>query len=194
MTRRMHRIRGLVVAVLLVLAVAMLLEYWSPPWWRRLSYPLDYEQHIAGAAKRHSVDPYLVAALIRVESSFDPEVRSPKGATGLMQLLPSTARYVAKRRGRKFAQADLLRPEYNIDVGTYYMSYLLVRYGTLRYALAAYNGGEANVDRWIAGREGDDPAKVVRDIPFPETRRFVTSVLVARSAYAELYPDAFDAR
>lgn len=191
MTSGIRRIRGLVLAVLVVLAAALLLEYWSPAWWRRLSYPLDYEPSIQAAAKRYTVDPYLIAAMIRIESSFDPEVKSPKGAVGLMQVLPSTARYVEKRRGNSRLTTTLARPAYNIDVGTAYFRYLVDRYGTTEYALAAYNGGETNVDKWIAGREADKPRDVVRDFPFSETRAFVKKVLDTRLIYRELYPEAF---
>lgn len=191
MTFGIRRIRGLVLVVLAVLVAALLLEYWSPAWWRRLSYPLDYEPSIQAAAKRHAVDPYLITAMIRVESSFDPEVKSPKGAVGLMQVLPSTARYVEKRRGNSRLTTSLVRPAYNIDIGTAYFRYLVDRYGTTEYALAAYNGGEANVDKWIAGRESETPREVVRDFPFPETRAFVRKVLETRLIYLELYPEAF---
>lgn len=191
MTSGMRRIRGLVLAVLVVLIAALLLEYWSPAWWRRLSYPLDYEPSIKAAGKRYAVDPYLIAAMIRIESSFDPEVKSPKGAVGLMQVLPSTARYVEKRRGNSRLTASLARPAYNIDIGTAYFRYLVDRYGTTEYALAAYNGGEANVDKWITGREDDKPRDVVRDFPFSETRAFVKKVLDTRLIYRELYPEAF---
>lgn len=190
MTRQIVRVRGLIVAVLAVLLVVMLLEWWSPSWWRRISYPLDYEAQIKRSATRYKVDPYLVLAMIRIESSFDPEVRSSKGAVGLMQVLPSTARYVMRRRGRTGA-VDLKRPAANIDIGTYYMRYLLDRYHDERYALAAYNGGEANMDRWLKGRESDPPAEVVKAVPFRETREFVGKVLRARQVYRTLYPDAF---
>lgn len=172
---------------------AMVMEWWSPPFWRRLSYPLDYQPQIAAAAERHDVDPYLIAAMIRVESSFDPEVRSSKGAIGLMQVLPSTARYVARRRGRRYVQANLYRPVHNIDVGTYYLHYLRDKYGRIEYALAAYNGGEANVDRWMAGRPADDDHRdFVSSIPFKETRDFVGRVLRTYRIYRTLYAGVFD--
>lgn len=193
MSRSVRRLRGLIIAVLAVLLVVMVLEWWSPPWWRRLSYPLDFRFQIAAAAERHEMDPYLIAALIRVESSFDPSVRSPKGAIGLMQVLPSTARYVAKVRGRPYVQENLYRPVHNIDVGTYYLRRLRDRYGRIEYALAAYNGGEANVDRWLSEGLGQGgPADFVADIPFRETRLFVSNVLRTRRIYRALYAGAFD--
>lgn len=171
----------------------MVMEWWSPPWWRRLAYPLDYEPQIMAASKRHGVDPYLIAAMIRIESSFDPEARSPKGAIGLMQVLPSTARYVASRRGRPYVEANLYRPVHNIDVGTYYLRYLRDKYGRIEYALAAYNGGEANVDRWLAeGLGSGGPEEFVARIPFKETRSFVGKVLKAHRVYRTLYAGVLD--
>jgi soluble lytic murein transglycosylase len=189
-TRQIHRIRGLVVAVLLVLVVAMALDWASPPWWRRLANPLDYQPQIVAAADKYGMDAYLITAVIRVESSFDPDSRSPKGAVGLMQVLPSTAEYVAQRRGSKKVP-NLHLPGSNIDVGTYYLKYLMDRYGVLEYALAAYNGGEANMDKWLKRRGSRGKSAVLAAIPYAETRTFVRKVMAARKTYRSLYPDAF---
>jgi soluble lytic murein transglycosylase len=190
-TRQVHRIRGLVIAVLLVLLVAMGVEWLAPPWWRKLSNPLGFTKEIAAASKRYHVDPYLITAVIRAESSFDPDVRSNKGALGLMQVMPSTAEYVVRRRGWGASGMNLRKPKSNIDIGTYYLKYLIDKYGVLEYSLAAYNGGEANMDKWLKRAGSRRRARVLASIPYPETRAFVRKVLETRDTYRALYPRAF---
>lgn len=190
MTRQIVRIRSLAIAVILVLFAAMVLTRALPMLWMRISNPMDYTSQIKRSATRHGVDPYLVTALIRVESGFDPGVRSSRGAIGLMQVMPATSRDIAHRRERPLP--DLYRPAANVDVGTYYLKQLIARYGSEAYALAAYNGGQANVDRWIAGRQAESPEAVVQTFPFKETREFVSKVLKTRMIYRTLYPHVFD--
>jgi soluble lytic murein transglycosylase len=141
---------------------------------------LEYEETIQTAAAEHDVEPTLVAAVIRTESRFDPEVESSQGAYGLMQLLPETARFVSERGN---VRGDYRDPKTNIRMGTWYLGYLQERYkGDERLVLAAYNSGEGQVDAWNS--EGFDAS---RDIPFAETRDYVEDVLEARDTYIELY-------
>lgn len=132
----------------------------------------------------------LVHGLIRQESQFDPQARSPVGAMGLMQVMPATAREVA-RRGDMAHQTDWLvsRPEHNIAIGERYLGQLLRRYdGSYPLALAAYNGGMGNVDKWIA-RFGDprtgqiDMIDWIEMIPFDETRNYVQRVMESTYIY-----------
>ncbi len=148
---------------------------------RRITHPLAYEETIREAGAERGVEPALVAAVIRTESGFDPEVESSQGAYGLMQIVPETARFVSERGG---VTGDYRDPKTNIRVGTWYLGYLRYRYdGDERLMLAAYNSGEGRVDAWIS-EEGFD---VADDIPFAETRDYVEDVLGARNTYAELY-------
>jgi soluble lytic murein transglycosylase len=107
-----------------------------------------------------------------------------------MQLLPSTARFIAQRSGgTRFTTADLSTPEINIAYGSWYLRYLLDRYdGDEVLALAAYNGGATNVDRWLADARSRGERLGVEDIPFAETRAYVQRVLDARREYAQTYP------
>jgi len=165
--------------VLLVSSLVLLLEV--PDVIRRFMYPLKYEETIREAAEENSVEPALVAAVIREESRFDPEVESSRGAYGLMQIRPETARFISERSGM---MGDYRGPKTNIRMGTWYLGYLQYRYnGDERLVLAAYNSGEGQVDEWISDRGFD----VGRDIPYAETRDYVEGVLEARDAYAELY-------
>ena len=148
---------------------------------RRIIYPLRYEETIRDAAAQRGVEPTLVAAVIRTESRFDPEVESPRGAYGLMQLQPETARFISERGD---VRGDYREPKTNIRMGTWYLGYLQGRYnGDERMMLAAYNSGESQVDGWIS--EGD--FDIGHDIPFAETRDYVKDVLKARDIYVELY-------
>jgi soluble lytic murein transglycosylase len=162
-----------------------------PAWYARLWFPLEYEAAIATEARRFDVEPALVAAVIYEESGFVPDSRSHRGAVGLMQVLPSTARFVASLRPRPSPAPDRLEePGVNIAYGTSYLHYLMDRYGEIPLALAAYNAGEANVDGWVArAREEGQALRVPDDIPFGETRRYVREVLRTRDIYRRAYGD-----
>jgi soluble lytic murein transglycosylase len=139
------------------------------------------------AADKH-LDPALIAAVIYAESKFDART-SPTGAQGLMQIEPQTAEFVARHSGATtFTIADLSAPQVNIAYGSYYLRYLLDHFrGDETLALAAYNGGEANVDRWLAQAHADRHALGVDEIPFPETRAYVLRVEQAQHDYRRTY-------
>jgi peptidoglycan lytic transglycosylase len=131
------------------------------------------------------------AAVIYAESKFEPRPSSA-GAEGLMQILPETAYYLAHLSGgRTFTAADLATPEINVAYGSYYLRYLLDHYaGNEMLAVAAYNGGLANVDRWVARARASGNRLAIGSIPFPETREYVQRVLSAQQAYRSTYPRA----
>jgi soluble lytic murein transglycosylase len=155
---------------------------------REVTLPLRHEDIIRQQSHDKRLDPALVAAVIFAESKFR-DATSPTGAKGLMQIQPTTAKFIADRSGgTAFEIKDLGTPQINIQYGTYYLRYLLDRYGeNVVLAVAAYNGGETNVDRWIAesGRRGK--AFKIGDIPFPETRAYVNRVLDAERRYRSEY-------
>ncbi len=150
--------------------------------------PLAYPALIRQQAAAKRLDPALVAAVIYAETKFDPRTSSA-GALGLMQLLPATAEFLAQRSGAtSFTIADLATPEVNIAYGSYYLRYLLDEYhGNTMLALAAYNGGEANVDAWLANARAHGHPLLIRDIPFSQTRDYVQKVLQARLDYRRTY-------
>ena len=139
------------------------------------------------AADKH-LDPALIAAVIYAETKFDPRP-SVAGAQGLMQILPATAYYLAHLSGgTSFTAADLASPRVNVAYGSYYLRYLLDHYGgNEMLALAAYNGGLANVDAWLAHARADGTALNEEAIPFPETREYVRRVLSAQRDYRSIY-------
>jgi soluble lytic murein transglycosylase len=151
----------------------------EPGWYERLRYPLRYEQVVRGHARNYRLNPALLAAVIYTESKFDANARSDAGAIGLMQLLPDTAKGIAIRTGgKRFVVSDLTNPEINVRYGAWYLRHLLDRYGDEQTALAAYNAGQANVDRWRSGGVG---------IQFPETRYYVDKVERLKKVYASAY-------
>jgi soluble lytic murein transglycosylase len=151
----------------------------EPRWYERLRYPLRYEQIVMGHAENYRLDPQLVAAVIYQESKFDADAVSSSGAVGLMQLLPETAQGIADRTGGSgWHESDLVDPELNIRYGSWYLRHLLDKYGKEELALAAYNAGQANVDRWREQGVG---------IQFAETRHYVERVQELKAIYARAY-------
>ena len=150
---------------------------------REISLPLRYDDIIRQQAREKNLDPALLAAVIFVESRFIAGRTSPAGAEGLMQITPETARDIARRSGgTRFTVADLDTPQINISYGSYLLRELLDRYdGDLAAALAAYNAGPGNADKW-----GGSSLKA-QDIPFPETRAYVEKVLRAQEDYRARY-------
>jgi peptidoglycan lytic transglycosylase len=150
--------------------------------------PLQHQDAIRKQAREKRLDPSLIAGVIYAESKFSDSTSSA-GALGLMQLLPSTADFIADRSGgTRFTTADLATPEINIAYGSWYLRYLLDRYdGDEVLALAAYNGGMGNVDRWVADAGARGRRLGVADIPFPETQAYVQRVLDARREYRRTY-------
>ncbi len=151
---------------------------------RRLLFPVRYWSFVASQAERTGTDPMLILGLIRQESAFDDKARSRSNARGLMQILPSTGRTLARtERIRNYNAAKLFDPEINILLGTRHLTSLLKRYGSTELALAAYNAGSSRVDRWVSLFGKEDPAQFVEQIPFGETRNYVKQVLSNKAFY-----------
>jgi len=157
---------------------------------REVTLPLRHEDIIRQQAERKRLDPALIAGVIYAESKFR-DATSPTGAKGLMQIQPATARYIAdKSGGTAFEIRDLATPQINIAYGSFYLRYLLDRYGDNEVlAVAAYNGGETNVDRWIAESGHAGRAFTRSEIGFPETRAYVDRVFDARRDYRRHYAE-----
>jgi soluble lytic murein transglycosylase len=172
------RRRRLLVLLVVVLAGAGIWAVISgPDAVRELTLPLRHDDIIRQQARAKGVDPNLIAAIIYEESRFRDQT-SHAGARGLMQITPATARFIARDSGgAAFTQRDLATPQINIAYGTYYLRYLLRRYdGNEELAIAAYNAGETNVDRWVRRAGGPEAFDKLEDIPFPETREYVRNV------------------
>ena len=173
------RLASLGVVLLALAGFAAYVVETEPGWYERLRYPLDYEQIVVGHAENYDLEPHLLAAVIYQESKFDADAVSSSGAVGLMQLLPETAQGIADRTGGSgWHERDLVDPELNIRYGSWYLRHLLDKYGDEELALAAYNAGQANVDRWREQGVG---------IQFDETRHYVRRVQKLKAIYARAY-------
>jgi soluble lytic murein transglycosylase len=168
---------GIVVAVLVVVPLARRAI-------QHFTLPLEYASIIRQQAHDKRLDPALVAAVIYSETRFRPRT-SPTGALGLMQIEPATATFLAHRSGAtSFTVADLGTPQVNIAYGSYYIRYLLNLYdGNIVMALAAYNGGETNVDHWVQRLKQSHQRFRIADIPLTQTRLYVQEVLAKQQAY-----------
>jgi soluble lytic murein transglycosylase len=156
---------------------------------RKLGLPLTNASVIREQAAEKHLDPALIAAVIYAETKFEPRP-STAGAEGLMQILPETAYFIAHLSGgSRFTAGDLATPSINVAYGSYYLRYLLDHYnGNEMLAVAAYNGGLANVDSWVARASAAGARLTVAAIPFGETRAYVQRVLDAQQAYRAAYP------
>jgi soluble lytic murein transglycosylase len=166
--------------LLAALAVFFYLQKSEPPWYARLWYPLRYSTNVRVYAKQDRLDAALLAAVIEAESKFNASAVSDAGAVGLMQLTPSTAKGIAQYTGgSRFRVSDLTNPDINIRYGAWYLGHLLDRYHrNEQLALAAYNAGEENVDRWQRKHVG---------IQFGETRDYVARVERLKKIYRRAY-------
>lgn len=151
-------------------------------------FPVDYWPLLQRHAKAHELDPYLLAALVAQESTFDPAIRSSANAIGLMQILPSTGRQYARRLGiSRFSSSRLTNPEINVRIGASYFARLVEEFGGAHFALASYNAGESRVRTWKAERPDIEQDEFIDDIPFPETQNYVKRILGTAEDYRRLY-------
>lgn len=158
------------------------------PWFWRMIYPLPYRDMIFTQAKEVEIDPYLVMAVIRVESKFRPKAQSIRGAKGLMQLMPETAKWAAEQMGETYQPESLFEIDYNTKIGCWYLAKLLKEFGgSLPLTLAAYNGGPGNVTQWLKQEVWNGELENIDDIPFAETRDFVERVLHSYDSYLRIY-------
>lgn len=157
----------------------------------RAVFPVPYREVIGRFADAEDLDPFLVVAIIRVESRFDPRAVSAKEARGLMQLMPTTGAWVGAQLGLPPGTTGpeaLFDPELNIRLGTWYLSYLREQFnGRLTPTLAAYNGGHANVKRWLQTEQWSGERRATSNIPFPETRNYVERVSSTHDWYRHVY-------
>ncbi len=149
-----------------------------------LAFPRPYRETVEGSG----VDPALVYAVIRAESSYREDAESWAGAVGLMQVMPSTAEFVCEREGIEFDPARLKEGEYNIVIGTRYLSYLMAKFSEVDTALAAYNAGEGTVANWLKDGDLSSDGATLTKIPYPETETYVKKVRKFKKIYEILYP------
>jgi len=147
-------------------------------------YPLKYKDEILIAGKINNISPSLIASLINEESSFDNLCESKAGAIGLMQIMPKTAEWLAVRMGLdNYNEKQLFEPKFNIDMGTFYLRYLLDRFNDEYTALCAYNAGEGTVREWLNNTAYSLNSKTLSKTPFAETNSYASKVLINIDRY-----------
>ncbi|NLL52674.1 MAG: lytic transglycosylase domain-containing protein [Peptococcaceae bacterium] len=155
----------------------------------KVLYPYPYREIVEKYAHAYGVDPYLVVAVMREESHFKPESYSHKGAVGLMQVMPNTAKEIALWLGEDYKQEVLTDPETNIRYGTRYLSHLNNRFaGNSILVLASYNAGSGRVQQWLK-QLPEGTTYLIEDIPYQETKQYVKKVLRSYRIYAKIYND-----
>jgi len=159
----------------------------DPAW--RILYPVEYEEMLVEAARRESLDPALLAGIIWQESTFDPRAVSVAGARGLMQILPTTGRSLARSLGVRYrGESTLFDPETALRLGARYFRRMLDAFGgRVERALAAYNAGPGRVGVWASARPEASAEEFIEGIPYPETRGYVMGILSHREHYRRLY-------
>ena len=152
--------------------------------YREIVLPLRHDDIIRQQATEKDLDPALIAAVIYEESRFRDQT-SNAGARGLMQITPDTADFIARRSGgTRFVHQDLATPQINVAYGSWFLRYLIDHYGgNETLAVAAYNAGVSNVDRWVEEAGGAEAFETARHVPFPETREYVDNVAESRESY-----------
>ncbi len=180
--------RSVVIIIILVLSIicGFLFQLFYDKYERNV-YPKEYEAYVEKYASQYGVPEYIVYAVIKTESGFESGAVSEAGAVGLMQMLPDTFNWLTTLTKENLDKGLLYDPETNIKYGTYYLSYLYLKYGSWDTVYAAYNAGEGNVDQWLGEALEADGAKRLGDVPFEETRKYIKKVNKAAEIYDRLY-------
>ena len=153
----------------------------------KILYPLRYENYIEEYSSQYELDEYLVMALIKTESNYIYDAHSGV-ARGLMQITDDTALWIAEKMGIDFEPEDIENPEINISMGCYYLRYLLDYYNSdIQLALAAYNAGMGNVNKWLNDYDLSYPDSFRQSIPFSETQMYLEKIEESQKIYEKLY-------
>lgn len=178
--------RGIVAFILALILLAFMK---SALLWQWL-FPIYYPESLKKSAQSNQVDPLLVVAIIQTESGFTPDSASRKGARGIMQIMEGTEQWIRSQQGMAEKLHQMSATEANIELGSWYIRHLLDRYdGSLVQALAAYNAGPTAVDRWLHSGLWQGTYDTLFQIPYGETRHYITRVLYLLNRYHALYPD-----
>lgn len=178
------------VLLLLFLGFTVLIFFNSA--WLSLFYPIYYKEEIRQHARSNNLDPFIVAAIIKVETNYKPGAQSKKGALGIMQIMPDTAKWVIMKAKLPDTSLDQVQNEIgtNLQIGTWYLKSLENQFGGNEIAMiAAYNAGPTNVKNWLKSGVWDGRLETSKDIPFGETRHYVQRVSHYYKQYSEIYDD-----
>lgn len=193
MHRKTKKLFAVIIIIILFAVIAL------PSQYKRimgLFYPIKYTDLVMTYSRMYNLDPYLVFALINVESHYRADAESQRDAIGLMQVTPATGKWAAEKIGIKnFSKDMLFEPRTNIRIGCWYLNSLRQEFelgekeSDITLMLAAYNGGSGNVRNWLTNKDYSQTGTTLDQIPFMETQQYVEKVLRDYGVYKWLYPD-----
>lgn len=169
---------GLIVFLLIMIAV---LFYFFKP------YPIKFKNEIMYASEKYDIQPALIASIINAESKFNSNCTSSKGAVGLMQIMPTTASWLASLMSISFSKIQLYDPFYNVNMGSFYLSYLFKKFNDINTVLASYNAGEGNVRLWLLNSKYSTNGEVLTTTPFSQTNSYIEKVNDGLVYYYEIF-------
>lgn len=178
----------LLAALLIALGIFYMTEYQEHLLYQQ--YPLRYEDEITEYAHLFDLEPWHVSAVVRCESSFNPQATSSVGARGLMQIMPETGEWIAHKLDEDATYTDdsLYEPDVSLRYGCWYLNWLMKRYsGDRTLATAAYHAGHGKVDQWLKDPEVSPDGTTLSVIPYASTSTYVRRVMTACEKYQELY-------
>ena len=178
--------RNLIVILVIVILLAL---FCAEPIKQQITksvYKKEYSEYVTKYAEQYGVEENLIYALIKAESNFNPDAVSHQNAKGLMQLMQSTAEDLAKKSKINLNNENILEPEVNIQLGTQYIASLLNKYDCVEVALAAYNAGSGNVDKWISSGQIKADGSDIENIPYKETNTYVRKIMRDYEIYKQL--------
>lgn len=176
--------------VLLLLFLGFTVILFANSQWLQIFYPIHYKDEIRRHANQHEIDPFIVAAIIKVESNYKAGAKSGKGALGVMQIMPDTAKWIINKAKLPDTSMENIKnePDMNIEMGTWYLKSLYNQFDGNQIAMiAAYNAGPTNVKNWIKSGRWDGRLETSKDIPFGETRHYVQRVTHYHKQYVRIY-------
>ncbi len=190
MSKGMKRF-GKLICLLLVLVLVGVGIYHAYFYFLKKAYPIEYEDIVTQETAKYEIEPSLVYAVIRSESSFRPQAKSTAGAMGLMQLTPETFQWLQTKvnPGEPMDDTALNDPKVNIRYGVYLLSLLRSQYDDETVVPCAYNAGMGNVNKWLKNVETSPDGETLSSIPIEETRNYVDRVLKSKEMYEKLYGD-----
>lgn len=178
--------KNLIVILIIVIILALFCKEPIKQQITRTVYKKEYSEYVIKYAEQYGVEENLIYALIKAESNFNPNAVSHQNAKGLMQLMQSTAEDLAKKSKINLNNENILEPEVNIQLGTQYIASLLNKYGCVEVALAAYNAGSGNVDKWISSGKIKADGSDIENIPYKETNTYVRKIMRDYEVYKQL--------
>ena len=154
---------------------------------KREVYPQKYKMQVEQCSIKYNIDKNLIYSVIKVESNFNKNAVSNKGAMGLMQITLDTAEYIARLKGVEFDKSDLFNENINIDFGCYYLRYLIDKFNSIETAICAYNAGETKVRGWLKNKANSVDGKSLTFIPINETREYLNKIQSTFAKYKKYY-------